>query len=193
MKSVGKLTHEERAAYAGYDENTLIGLAKNGDTKAMDLLTHLYIGRGIYEDNNLEKAQKYAEQGAVYGLVSTIPTMATLALAPPDFLKNDNSELLADEEKSHPKLIEAIALTQTIALRGDPDLAETMKQDNVRAYNAAYNASVKLTAVDEAAIKQRALEIYSGWQKQRQELGLGEYGSPPDSVKNYLGMLALSE
>lgn len=193
MRSVGKLTHEERAAYAAYDENTLIELAKNGDTKAMDLLAHLYVGRGIYDGNNFEKAWKYAEQGAVYGLVSTIPTMATLALAPPDFLKNDNSALLADEEKTHPKLIEAVALSQTIALRGDPDLAETMKADSVRAYNTAYHASVKLTAVDEAAIKQRALEIYSGWQEQRQELGLGDYESPPESVKKYMGMLAQGE
>lgn len=193
LRSVGKLTHAERAAYSGYDENTLIGLAKNGDTKAMDLLTHLYVGRGIYDDNNFEKAQKYAEQGAVYGLVSTIPTMVTLALAPPDFSKNDNSELFAHEEKSHPKLIEAIALTQTIALRGDPDLAEIMKQDNVRAYNTAYHASVKLTAADEAAIKQRALEIYGNWQKLRQEIGLGEFEPPPESVRKYFHALAQSE
>jgi hypothetical protein len=193
MRRVGKLTHEERASYAAYDEKTLIELAKNGETQAMHLLAHLYVGRGIYEDNNLEKAQKYAEQGAVHGLVSTIPTLATLALAPPDFLKNDNSELFAHEAKSHSKLIEAVALSQTIALRGDPDLAEIMKKDNVRSYNTAYNASVRLTAADEAAIKQRALEIYSGWQKQRQEIGLGEFESPPDSVKKYMGILAQGE
>lgn len=189
MTRLGKLTHQERADYAHYDEKTLIALADQGDTKAMDVLTNLYIQRGIYTDDNRAKAWKYAEKGAIYGLVSTTLTLAQLTLDPPDFLKSDEPNLFADEKNSHYKLIEALALIQTISLRGDDHLSEIMKKSNLDTYNLNYNASVELTALDEAAIKQRAHEIYGEWQKKRLELGLGDFEAPPTSVKKYMDII----
>lgn len=190
MTRIGKLTHQERADYAHYDEKTLIALADNGDTKAMDVLTNLYIQRGIYTDDNREKAWRYAEMGSVYGLVSTTLTLALLTLNPPDFVKNDEPNLFSDEKNSHYKLIEALALNQTIAMRGDSHLSEIMKQYNLDSYNLYYNASVQLTALDERAIERRATEIYAEWQKKRLELGLGAFEAPPVSVKKYIDIIS---
>lgn len=189
MTRLGKLTHQERADYAHYDEKTLIALADQGDTKAMDVLTNLYIQRGIYADDNRAKAWKYAERGAIYGLVSTTLTLAQLTLDPPDFLKNDEPNLFSDEKNSHYKLIEALALIQTISLRGDDHLSEIMKKSNLDTYNLNYNASIELTALDEAEIKQRANEIYVEWQKKRLELGLGDFEAPPTSAKKYMDII----
>jgi len=189
MRHTGKFTHEERADYDAYDEKTLIDFAKNGDAKAMDILSNIYVRRGVYEGDNLKSAQKYAEMAAIHGLVSTIPTLITLTILPADFSKNDNVTLFEDEKRSHSKLIEAEALAQIIAMRGDANLSGIMKQSVIQDYNSAYGTSITSASVDQNEVNSKATEIYNLWLLKRNELGLGEFESAPPSVKKYMEII----
>ncbi len=174
MQRTGQLTHQERADYEDYDNETLTRLTETGDIKAMDILSGRYIAAG---EN--AKALFYAKKATVYGSIGAITKLSILA----------SPNILTPENERQRKYIEALALTNIIAMRGNPFLADLTKNQTMMSYNSDFKNSTALTAEDEENIKSVAVAIFNNIKQERLKLGLGEFEETPASAKKYMDVI----
>ena len=160
---------ESLKEYATYNLETLEKLAEAGDLKAMTALSWLYLSNERYgREDALEKHENNLYRAALYGSTYALAQYSTLA---------ERSEPGTGAIK-YENLIESLAWAQLAAMRGDlwPS------------HNSLIRAEIhKFEFTNEAVvqIKQRAHELYGQLERQRIEMGLGEFdNSRPPEVDN---------
>lgn len=173
MRKVGKFTHQERADYANYSNDILLQLADAGDIKAMDALFTRYLAEG-----NTEKAWLYGEKQMIYGSISAIADMTILS----------QPNQLTPKDQINDKLIYTLALAKVIAMRGDENLSDIIRDNAIRTYNNDFHASVAiadLPALDQVKVDAAANDVMKNLKQKRLELGLGDFDTTPEAVKKF--------
>lgn len=161
--------------YEGYSKETLLQLAKNGDLKALDILSSMATDKG-----DRKKAVFYINLGILHGSTAALERL-TIYTAP-------NSTNDATEEQRRPSALETLAVTQVLAMRGDRHLARSDHENFIKSYKRLYNVDLILTPTEETFVSNRAQEIYDAYQSVRREMGLGDFdNSEPSGVKKFFG------
>lgn len=175
LRDRGYNSYSDRGAYESYSEETLSKLAKNGDLKAIGILIPKALAR---EDK--EGAIRLMNTAIVYG--STVHIEKLTLFTVPDFT-NDKSE-----EARKPAVLETLAVTELIAMRGDKSLSENAKSNFIKSYKRLYNEDVTLTEDDRKFINDRAQEMYDSFQNVRRSIGLGDFdNNTPGGVDKFFG------
>ena len=168
-------SYTNRGDYESYSEETLSKLAKNGDLKAIGLLIPKFLERG-----DVGTAIRLMNTGVVYGSTAHLDNL-TLFSGP-------NASNDATEESRRPAVLETLALTKVIALRGDTSLSENSKSTFLKNYKQKYNMDITLSDEEKRMIDERAQEMYDSYEDVRRSLGLGDYdNSAPEGVKKFFG------
>lgn len=173
----GYFTEEDLSAYQSYSDDELNSLIKNGDVRAMDLMA-----RKMVEQNMPETATVLYWMAAVHGSSASLRNLAFLA--EPDYKLGETTE----EHKIvyRQSVIESLALMQTAALRGDIRNAAQGVKSVKQLYESQSKEQLVLSSAEQLRIETRSQEIYEQLQKQRRELGLGEFDNSISKVERLL-------
>lgn len=165
---------DESGIYEGYSEATLKTLADGGDIRALQTLADLYAANGDQSPEHQAMIGDLYRKAAVYG--------STFAFVQLGRQKEAAFAALAlDDPRRSATAREVLATYRAAALRGDkmPDLARAR-------YFISHN-QLQLSAEDQAAISQRAQEIYDHLTRQRYAQGLRDFdNATPAAVDSYL-------
>ena len=156
---------DEPDDYKNYNKQTLEKLSESGDIHAMHTLAE--------EQETISAANKILRQAAVYG-----STYAIVLIGSSLETEHHFSEKTAEERKNLE--MEALAYYAAARLRGDQwgEIAEA---------NSILNRfPMRLSEGDKAQIEANAQKIYSDFQQQRYQLGLGDFDNyVPDAVNEF--------
>ena len=162
----------ENDDYKQYDEQTLKKLADAGDVRAMQLLADLLFSRSNFKD-----AVALYKKAVVYGSTSSLQFL----------LEQEGRRSLIDEsnnmnqapEVKMKRVLAGLAYAKVAEMRGDTDVYFR----SLIAPTLANPGQIPLTDEDYAKVQPLAQQIYDDLQKQRSELGLGEFdNSVPSEV-----------
>ena len=177
------LTNEEAISdYVSYSDEALIALSNSGDLKAMKILANRYLKEAGKPENSsqiIELMKKHAdlvEKSIVYGDREFFGKMPKLSKATSKIV----SPISTNEQKRE-AVLEALAYMEFMALRG----SFGAKYEEHKNLYSIYGISERLTDSDKAAIREKAKEIYDGYEGQRIQLGLGVFDNsvPPGKGK----------
>ncbi len=94
----------------------------------------------------------------------------------------------ATEETRRPSVLETLAITEVIAMRGDSALSENSKSTFLKNYKRQYNTDVTLTDEEKKIVDERAQEIYDSFEEVRRSIGLGDFdNTTPGGVSKFFG------
>lgn len=171
----GYMSREDSQVYQSYSEQTLNDLSNAGDIKAMMTLGLYYIEK----DNRPDESNAQFYKAAVYG--------ATVALA---YLASQAQiDMIAAEADKNPQgreqgVAEIMAYYKVAAMRGDQGQSVASINAYTAVYKARYGQELSLDKKQLDEIDRRAKVIYDDLQKQRHDLGLGDFDNSTPEVLN---------
>lgn len=164
--------------YKQYDEQTLKKLSDGSDMHAMQLLADLLHSRSNFKDA-VALYKKSALYGSTFALRFLVGEEGRRSLIEIDELGNMNQ---TPEEKKK-RVLTSLAYAKVAEMRGDSDAYFK----TLIAPTLANPGQIPLTDEDYAKIQPLAQQIYNDLQKQRNELGLGEFDNsvPPEVIEGF--------
>ncbi len=176
MSNKGYFEKSDIDVYASYSEETLKELAKKGDLVALNVLTTKLVNSG-----NEKEATFYMNLAAIYGSTTALDNL-TIYTSP---RYTDN----ATEEQRRPAVLETLAVTKLMALRGDRSLSNVSRNSFTKSYKQLYDVDIALSPEEQQFVDYRAQEIYDKFQEIRIAKGLGDFdNSEPSGMKKFFGM-----
>lgn len=173
----GYFTEEDLSAYQSYSDDDLNSLIKNGDVRAMDLQA-----RKLVEKKMLEAAKVLYWMAAVHGSSAGLRSLAFLS--EPDYKLGETVE--EHNVAYRQSVIESLALMQTASLRGDIRNAAQGVKSIKQLYESQAKAPLALSSEEQFYIENRGQEIYEQLQRQRRDLGLGDFDNSTSKVERLL-------
>lgn len=168
----GYFSKEDEATYKAYSDQILEDLGKQGDIKALTVLTSRMVQSG-----NIEAAIRYANMNVVLGSTTALDTL-TLFTVPSVWEEN--------EAKIRSATLETLALAQVMNLRGDRTLANVSMRDTANSYKRSYKTDLQLTEAEQQFVEKRGQELYDAYQQIRREKGLGDFDNEdPSAIRNF--------
>lgn len=167
------LDQQNEKVYESYDTGTLENLANSGDVRAMLQLARRYAEEFIAKgdaDKGFELRNELYFKAAVYGSTGALLQLGLAA----------NTGSLKSSKKGRELALEPLAYYEVAAMRGDR-LAKLRLSDL-----SIQGNDLILNDADYTYIETRAEEIYQDFQRQRHDLGLGEFDNEiPEPVVRY--------
>lgn len=167
------LDQKNEKVYESYDTGTLETLANNGDVRAMLQLARRYAEEFIAKgdaDKGLELRNELYFKAAVYGSTGALLQLGLAA----------NTGSLKSSKKGRELALEPLAYYEVAAMRGDRLAKSRLSDLSIKENDLILNDA------DYAYIETRAEEIYQDLQRQRHDLGLGEFDNEiPEPVVRY--------
>ncbi|PUA28528.1 MAG: hypothetical protein B0W54_19000 [Cellvibrio sp. 79] len=171
----GYISGNDMQIYQSYSEETLKDLSDSGDVKAMIMLGSYY----IQKENKPEESAAQYHKAAVYGATSVFADLASKAQI--DALSNETDKT---DEGREQVVTEVMALYKVVAMRGDPRGSTANINAYQEVYKVRYKQELSLGEDQLNKIDLRAKAIYDELQKERHQLGLGDFdNSTPDVIK----------
>ncbi|MFO1389000.1 hypothetical protein [Cellvibrio sp.] len=168
----GYFSKEDETTYKAYSDQILEDLGKQGDIKALTVLTSRMVQSG-----NIEAAIRYANMNVVLGSTTALDTL-TLFTVPSVYEEN--------EAKIRSATLETLALAQVMNLRGDRTLANVSMRDTASSYKRNYNTDLQLTDAEQQFVEKRGQDLYDAYQQIRREKGLGDFDNEnPSTIKKF--------
>lgn len=173
----GYFTEDDLSAYQSYSDDDLNNLIKSGDVRAMDLQA-----RRLVDKKMSEAAKVLYWMAAVHGSTASLKSIALLS--EPDYKLGETVE--EHNVVFRQSVIESLALMQTASLRGDIRNAAQGIKSLKQLYEYQAKAQLVLSPDENLYIESRGQEIYEQLQRQRRELGLGEFDNSTSKVEQLL-------
>lgn len=156
---------EHQDDYQNYDRETLEKLSNSGDIHAMHILSD--------RSSTVDESKSILDRAAVYGSTEALAQIGAI-----NEIKNKIHQKTPEERK--PIILESLAYYEAAQMRGDWWVKIQRGESLLSRY------PTEITQKDSAYIQNRGKEIYENLQKQRTELGLGEFdNSVPDEVMKF--------
>ena len=178
LKRTGFSPISQKTYQEQYTEEQLIELSESGDMIATDALVSLYFDQGKSDEIKLSLLKR----GIIQGSFNSISLMA--------IHHNSSSFVAPSAEKAKTSLKESLAYLALLDLRGvGKASANHIKQDfYISTYMDRHPDAEPISDADEQYIRQRAQELYDGYQAERQQLGLGDFDNDmPEEAKRFFG------
>lgn len=160
-QSRGQFVSSELGDYRSYNDDTLTTLGKQGDLKALRVLSVRLLLSG-----DIKRSAHFANIAVVFGSTQALQELSELV--GPTFAPKDSAQARA-------AALEALALTKVIEIRGDIELAEQTRN----AFAIANRVDLSLTPEEKSFVDSRASEIYAKFQAIRTAKGLGDFDNSP--------------
>jgi len=168
----GYFSWKDAEIYETYSNQVLDELGKQGDIKALNILTSRMVRSG-----DMSAAIRYANMNIVLGSTTALDTLTIFTL-PPVLEKNAT--------KIRSAILETLAVAQVMNLRGDRTLANVSMHDTVSTYKIRYEADLTLTDAEQQFVEKRGQELYDAYQQIRRDKGLGDFDNEdPSPVKRF--------
>lgn len=166
---------EDQAIYRDYERATLEGMAKNGDTLALNELATRLINEGARE-----QAKEALWTAVVLGDSAALLNLSSLSERYASVEETIEVRKAVDRQGK----LESLAVARVAAIRGDIAMSKLAINSVKTRYQVSYNEALELTQDELDLIKDRAAEIYQNLQAKRTELGLGDFdNSTPEIAK----------
>ncbi len=162
--------------YENYSDDSLKEMAKNGDLKALEVLT-----TRAFDAGDEKAATLYMSMAVVHGSTTELASL-TIYTKP----RRGNEET---EELRRPAALETLAVTKVAALRGDTRTFNVTQNSFIQSYKRNYDVDLVLTQEEQQFVDNRAQEIYNKFQEVRHAKGLGDFdNTEPTGVKKFFGL-----
>lgn len=171
---------EDEVIYSEYDVPVLSSMAENGDVFAIqELGRRAYnLELGVPVDTSVDFALNAYRDAAVRGSTYALTLIGDHQLANVGMEKNNKKRI--------DMVVTGLAWYKAAVMRGDV-MVEQTHAETFRKIN-----NVSLSQNQEARIVSKARELLGGLQKDRQELGLGEYENSTHDVADVLSQKTIS-
>ena len=158
-QSRGQFVTNELGDYLSYNDDALTSLGKQGDLKALGVLTERLLRRG---DN--EECAYFANMAVIFGSTDALYILSELV-----------GPIFASKENARTAVLESLAVTRVMEMRGDSELAERTR----KGLAIGNRVDLNLTAEEKSLVEQRAVQIYANYQAIRNAKGLGDFDNSP--------------
>lgn len=158
-QSRGRFVTRELGDYLSYNDDTLTTLGKQGDLKALWVLSDRSLHSG-----DVKRSAHFANIAVVFGSTQGLQELSELV--GPIFAPKEYAQARA-------AALESLAVTKVIELRGDLEFAEQTRRGFT---NSVY---FNLTSEEKSLVDRRASEIYWKFQAIRTAKGLGDFDNSP--------------
>lgn len=171
----GYMSREDSQVYQSYSEQTLKDLSNAGDVKAMMALGLYYIEK----DNRPDDSNAQFHKAAVYGATVALTYLASQAQI--DMIATEADKTPEGREQG---VTEIMAYYKVAAMRGDQGQSVANINAYTTVYKVRYGQELSLDKEQLDEIDRKAKAIYDDLQKQRHDLGLGDFdNSTPEVLK----------